>query len=777
VRRLARSGLADQHHPRAGGFELVPGAIQLDRVCLAENSAVVAEPDKHRRPLVPEVCQPHRVVVLVGEDDVCEGVSPRRRVRLLLPQRRPEHERKATTRRPPRASQIVPVSLERSLTPAWRQAYTACPTMTAPELLWRPSPERTERATLTRYSRWLEEAQGLRFQDYGELWAWSVAELERFWGSVAEFFDVRFAEAPRGVLGNREMPGAEWFPGARLNYAEHIFRGKNPAAVALHHASELRALDQWSWGELREHTARIASGLRALGVGAGDRVAAYLPNIPETVAAFLACASLGAIWSSAAPEFGARSVIDRFSQIEPKVLLAIDGYRYGGRDFDRRAVVREIASELPGLERVVTLGYLDGSGWEAGFLGSAAAGDLEFAPLPFDQPLWVLYSSGTTGLPKAIVHGQGGILVEQLKKSHLHLDAQRDDRLFWFSTTGWMMWNFLVGVLLTDASIVLFDGNPAYPDMGTLWDLAARTGMTCFGTSAAFIGACMKAGVEPGSGRDLSALRAIGSTGSPLSPEGFRWIYDQLGPDLWLFSTSGGTDVCTAFVGGVPTLPVWLGELQGRALGCAVEAWSAEGRPLIDEVGELVITQPMPSMPVFFWGDEDGSRYRESYFSVFPGVWRHGDWIRITERGTAVIYGRSDSTINRGGVRMGTSEIYRAVLAVPEVLDALVIDLPREGTAGWMPLFVVLRDGASLSDELVATIKRRIREDCSPRHVPDEVRQIAQVPRTLSGKVLEVPVKRILTGTPAEEAASRESLANPEALDYFVELAGETSQS
>jgi acetoacetyl-CoA synthetase len=423
------------------------------------------------------------------------------------------------------------------------------------------------------------------------------------------------------------------------------------------------------------------------------------------------------------------------------------------------------------LERVVTLGYLDGSGWEAGFLGSGSGEELRFAPLPFDQPLWVLYSSGTTGLPKPIVHGQGGILVEQLKKSHLHLDAQRDDRLFWFSTTGWMMWNFLVGVLLTDAAIVLFDGNPAYPDMGTLWDLAERTGMTCFGTSAAFVGACMKAGVRPAAGRDLSALRAVGSTGSPLSPEGFRWLYDQLGPDLWLFSTSGGTDVCTAFVGGVPTLPVWLGELQGRALGCAVEAWSADGTPLIDEVGELVITEPMPSMPVFFWGDEDGSRYRESYFSMFAGVWRHGDWIRITERGTAIIYGRSDSTINRGGVRMGTSEIYRAVLAVPEVLDALVIDLPKEGTAGWMPLFVVLRDGVSLSDDLVAAIKRRIREDCSPRHVPDEVCQIAEVPRTLSGKVLEVPVKRILTGTPAEEAASRESLANPEALDYFIAMA------
>jgi acetoacetyl-CoA synthetase len=640
--------------------------------------------------------------------------------------------------------------------------------MPSPELLWKPSSERIERATLTRYQRSLEGDRGLRFETYEELWEWSVAELEEFWQSITEFFDVRFSEAPQAVLGRREMPGAEWFPGARVNYAEHVFRDKDPAALALQHASELRVEGgEWSWSQLREHTARIAAGLRDLGVGEGDRVAAYLPNVPETVAAFLACASLGAVWSSAAPEFGARSVIDRFGQIEPKVLLAIDGYRYGGRDFDRREVVQEVAAELPGSPRMVTLGYLDGTGWEPGFLGS---GSLEFAPVAFDHPLWVLYSSGTTGLPKPIVHGHGGILLEQLKKSHLHLDAQPGDRLFWFSTTGWMMWNFLVGVLLTDASIVLFDGNPGHPDLGTLWGLAERTGMTCFGTSAAFINGCMKAGVEPASGRDLAALRAVGSTGSPLSPEGFRWVYDQLGRDIWLFSTSGGTDVCTAFVGGVPTLPVYRGELQGRALGCAVEAWSSDGRPLVGEVGELVITEPMPSMPLFLWGDEDGSRYRESYFSMFDGIWRHGDWIEITPRGTAIIYGRSDSTINRGGVRMGTSEIYRAVLSVPEVLDALVLDLPREGTEGWMPLFVVLRDDAVLNDELVSAIKRRIRSDCSPRHVPDEVRQIAEVPRTLSGKVLEVPVKRILTGTPPSQAASRESLANPEALDFFVAL-------
>jgi acetoacetyl-CoA synthetase len=642
-----------------------------------------------------------------------------------------------------------------------------------PEVLWTPSQEGVERATLTRYQDWLARTRDLRFDDYQDLWRWSVDDLEAFWSSIVEFFDVRFDEPPERVLGRTSMPGAEWFPGARLNYAEHIFRGRDPGAVAIRHASELRPVGEWTWAQLRDQTAAIADGLRELGVGPGDRVAAYMPNIPETVAAFLACASIGAVWSSAAPEFGARSVIDRFSQIEPTVLLAVDGYRYGGRDFDKRAAVGEIAAAIPGLERVVTFGYLLGEGWPEDFLVSGAS--LDFTPVAFDDPLWILYSSGTTGLPKPIVHGQGGILIEQLKKGSLHLDAHADDRLFWFSTTGWMMWNFLVGVLLTEASIVLYDGNPGYPDMGVLWDLAEQTQMTTFGTSAAFVASCMNAGVSlRGEGRSLDSLRAVGSTGSPLSPEGFRWIYDELGSDVWLFSTSGGTDMCTAFVGGVPTLPVYLGELQGRSLGCAVEAWDPAGRAVVDEVGELVITKPMPSMPLFFWGDDDGSRYRESYFDVYPGVWRHGDWIKLTSRGTAVIYGRSDSTINRGGVRMGTSEIYRAVLSLDEVVDALVVDVPRPGTDGWMPLFVVLRDGVSLDDSLIGLIRRRVRADCSPRHVPDEILQIAEVPRTLSGKVLEVPVKRILTGAAVEDVVSRESLANPAALDYFVALGGES---
>ncbi len=649
--------------------------------------------------------------------------------------------------------------------------------MTAPgALLWEPSAERAAGTQLARYLRWLEAERGLAFDGYHDLWAWSVGEIGAFWASVWDHFDVQSSKPYERVLGRRSMPGAEWFRGAELSYAEHIFRGRDDDDVAIVHASELRPQAEVSWGELRALTAQIAAGLRGLGVGRGDRVVAYVPNIPEAAAAFFACASVGAVWSSCSPDFGASSVVDRFAQIEPKVLIAVDGYRYGGRDFDRLDTVARLRREIPTLEHTVLLPYLDPAAASSGTLPwnelSAAADDdaLGFERLPFDHPLWVLYSSGTTGLPKAIVHGQGGILLEHLKQLHLQMDARPGDRFFWFTTTGWMMWNLLLGGLLTGAAVVLYDGSPAEPDLDVLWQLAESAGITCFGTSAAYISACLKAGVEPRAGRELAALRSIGSTGSPLSPEGFRWVYDRLGPDVWLFSASGGTDVCSAFVGGVPTLPVYEGELQARGLGAKVEAFDEQGRSLVDEVGELVLTEPLPSMPIFLWGDGDGSRYRESYFEQYPGIWRHGDWIELTSRGTAIIYGRSDATINRGGVRIGTSEIYRAVLAVDEVVEALVVDVPREGTEGWMPLFVVLREGTALDGPLVAEIERRVREDCSPRHVPDEITQIPEIPRTLSGKILEVPVKRILMGAPPEQVASRDSLANPEALDYFSTL-------
>ncbi len=668
--------------------------------------------------------------------------------------------------------------------------------------LWRPSAEESERTEMFRFMRWASERHGLKLSDYDELWRWSVDELEQFWADVWEFCGVRAGKPYERVLGSRDMPGASWFEGAELNYAENLLLGpvtsvgRDPEEVAVLHTSELRALDELTWGELSAQVAAAAGGLRALGVERGDRVVAYMPNIPETLVAFLATASIGAIWSSAAPEFGARSVIDRFAQIEPKVLLAVDGYRHGGKDFDRTAVVEGILNELPTVEHTVVLGYLAekdldrtafgrrrpgrGSGvrsalaWDE-LLSRGEGVELRFEQVPFEHPLWVLYSSGTTGLPKAIVQSQGGILLEQLKK-RLHLDLRAGDRMFWFTTTGWMMWNFLVGCLHSEAAIVLYDGSPAHPDLGCLWSLAERARITCMGVSAGLLASCEKGDVHPARDYHLGALRAIGSTGSPLSPESFRWVYEEVSADVWLFSTSGGTDVCTAFVAGCPLLPVYEGELQCRALGCAVEAWDESANSVEDEVGELVITEPMPSMPLFLWGDESGERLRESYFEMYPGVWRHGDWIRITPRGGAVIYGRSDSTINRQGVRMGTSEIYRAALAVPGVLDTLVVDIPKPGVDGdsgelWMVLFVVLAPGVELDDDLAAQIKRRIREDCSPRHVPNEVRQIEEVPRTLSGKVLEVPVKRILMGTPPEQAASVESLANPRSLDYFVALA------
>jgi acetoacetyl-CoA synthetase len=654
---------------------------------------------------------------------------------------------------------------------------------TMPEILWEPTAAAVEASNLTAYTDWLRAERGVDVTTYPDLWRWSVADLEAFWNSIFDYFEVEYDGERTVALASREMPGAEWFPGVRLNWAERAFAGKDDDQVAILHASELRDLEEITWGELRAKVAAVAGGLRSLGVERGDRVVAYIPNIAEATIAFLAVASIGAVWSSASPDFGAGSLIDRFAQIGPKVLIAVDGYRYGGRDFDRTPVVAQLQEAMPSLEHTVLLPYLDpeataDSGaaslegvtrWDDLLLAGEGS-ELTFERVPFDHPLWVLYSSGTTGLPKAIVQGQGGILLEQLKKMHLHTDAKPGERLFWFTTTGWMMWNFIVSGLLTEAAIVLYDGNPGFPDMGALWDLAEKAGITTFGTSAAYISACMKAGVEPSKGRDLSRLKCVGSTGSPLAPEGFDWIYEHLGEDTWLFSTSGGTDLCTAFVGGVPTLPVYRGELQARALGAAVESWDPEGRPHIGEVGELVITEPMPSMPLYLWGDEDGSRYRESYFEMFPGTWRHGDWIEITDRGTAIIHGRSDSTINRGGIRIGTAEIYRAVLESDDIVDALVVDLPKDGTDGVIELFVVLREGAGLTDDLRKQLARAIRGRCSPRHVPDDVTAIAAVPRTLSGKVVEVPVKRILMGADPDKVVSRDSLANPEALDYFVEL-------
>ncbi len=642
--------------------------------------------------------------------------------------------------------------------------------------LWVPSVQRRERANLTHFSRWLTEQRrvDLPQYDYPALWRWSVENLEDCYAAIWEYFDVQSEGGYDRVLGRAEMPGAEWFPGARLNYAEHVFRGTDDDAVAVQFAAETRPLDSWTWGRLRARTAGVAAGLRAAGVGPGDRVAAYLPNIPEALAAGLACMSIGAIWSACSPDFGVRSVVDRFAQIEPSVLLAVDGYRYGGKDFSRLDEVRALQASLPTVRRTVLLRSLDPDAdvsrlsdtllWEE---FEQPGAELAFERVPGEHPLWVVYSSGTTGLPKPIVHSHVGMLIDQLKYVHFHFDAQAGDRMFWFTTTGWVMWNVMLGVLLSPASIIIYDGSPGYPDLGVLWDLAERSGMTMFGTSASYIVSCMKAGLRPAEGRDLSALVAVGSTGSALSAQGFEWAYDELGPDLWLGSVSGGTDIAGPFLGGVPWMPVHRSELQARVLGVAVESWDEQGRSLIGETGELVVTKPMPAMPVSFWGDRDGSRYREAYFEVYPGVWRHGDWLEITPGGGGILSGRSDATINRGGVRIGSAELYRAVLTLPQVTDALVVDLPAEDGPGHMPMFVTLAEGVTLTDDLAAEIRWTVRTECSPRHVPDRVFAVEDLPRTLTGKVLEIPVKRLLMGADPEEVASRDSLANPEALDSF----------
>ena len=648
-------------------------------------------------------------------------------------------------------------------------------------MLWQPSAEHLASTKLAEYVDWLGRERGLQFDvaNYQELQSWSSSEIEQFWSSIWDYFAVQADGDPSVVLIDRQMPGTEWFPNTSLNFAEQIFRGKDRNRLAIVAQSELRPLREITWGELSDQTAAIAAGMKRLGVGPGDRVAAYLPNSSEAIAGFLAVASIGAIWSSCSPDFGADSVVDRFSQIEPKLLLTVDGYSYNGRRFDRMGEVASIEDALPTVEQTIVLSYLEESpdlsglrsalGWDDAF--EPAVGPLSFRRMPFSHPLWILYSSGTTGMPKPIVHGHGGILLEHLKKMWLHLDAREGDRVFWFTTTGWMMWNFLAGVLLTNAVIVLYDGSPAWPQPDSLWQLAEDADVTCFGAGAAYLVSCMREGVVPRtSERPLAKLRSIGSTGSPLPPEAFRWVSEQFGDDLWLFSTSGGTDVCTAFVGGCPVLPVYEGELQSASLGVSLKAFSEAGESLIGEVGELVITEPLPSMPVSFWGDDDGSRLSESYFEHYPGLWRHGDWIEITERGTAIIYGRSDSTINRGGVRIGTSEIYRSVLREAAVADALVVDLPTDqsGAESSILLFVVLADGTELDDAMIDRIRGDLRKTCSPRHVPDQVIAVPAVPRTISGKLLEVPVKRILLGADPEKVASRGSLADPESLDWFI---------
>ncbi|GAA1278354.1 acetoacetate--CoA ligase [Pseudonocardia aurantiaca] len=639
-----------------------------------------------------------------------------------------------------------------------------------------PAPDARETTEAGRFLAHVRRERGLDFPGYRELHRWSVADLDGFWASVAGFFDVRFATPAERVLGRREMPGADWFPGARLNYAEHALRTTGPATAVTAY-SQTRETVELTWDELRGQVARARVGLRRLGVGPGDRVVAYLPNVPETVVAFLATASLGAVWASCAPEFGPRSVVDRFAQVEPSVLLAVAGYRYGSKEIDRRAEIAAIRAGLPTVRHVVHVPYGPGelpgtTRWDDLL---AEPGELTFDPVPFAQPLAVLFSSGTTGRPKAIVHGHGGILLEHLKNHGLSWDLRAGDRMLWFTTTAWMMWNALVSGLLVGASIVLVDGDPVHPDLGWQWRLAEATGATLMGASPGWLMACRKAGLRPAE-LDLSRLRQLGAAGSPLPAEGYRWVQEQFGPGVLLNVGSGGTDVCSGIVQGGPLQPVWEGEIAGPCLGVAATAFGADGREVVGELGELVITQPMPSMPVAFWGDADGSRYRDAYFGTYPGVWRHGDWVQFSEQGSCVVAGRSDATLNRGGVRLGTAEFYRVVEELPEVEDSLVVHLEdAAGGPGELLLFVVLRDGAALDDALRARIGKELRGALSPRHVPDTVLAVPAVPRNRTGKKLELPAKRILLGADPDAVAGRDSLADPAALDAFTALAARRS--
>jgi acetoacetyl-CoA synthetase len=652
--------------------------------------------------------------------------------------------------------------------------------MATGRLLWTPSDSFQKNSQLQDYLNWLKENKGLDFSAYEQVWQWSVDQVADFWESLWEYFELISHSPHEEVLSSNEMPGASWFRGSSLNYAEHVFRMETSDHPAIIWKTEREGPNEVSWKELRSRVAGLQDFLKEQTVTKGDRVCAYLPNIPEATEAFLATCSLGAIWSSCSPDFGLNSVVDRFKQIEPKVLVAVDGYTYNGKPYDKLETVKALIDQLPTLEKVIFIPYLEAARkadelpkailWKEALEGRGEA-KLHFEPVPFEHPIWVLYSSGTTGIPKAITHSQGGVLMEHFKYLAFHNDVRPGERFFWFSTTGWMMWNFVQASLLRGATIVLYDGSPGYPDLNATWRLAEEAGIHHFGTSAPFLVACMKQGLQPGKDNDLCHLRSIGSTGSPLPPEAFDYVYENIKKDLWLCSMSGGTDVCTAFIGGNPLKPVHEGEIQCRTLGCALYAYNDDAEPVQEEVGEMVITKPMPSMPVFFWNDPDNARYRSSYFEMFPGIWRHGDWIKLTDRKSLIIYGRSDATLNRQGIRIGTSEIYQALNAVTEVADCLIVNLELSGGRHYMPLFVTCSEGNELTEELKDKIRKTLRSECSPRHVPDEIIGIPEIPYTISGKKMEAPVKKLLLGKPLGKAANKDSMRNPGSLQFFMDFA------
>ncbi|HEY7890382.1 MAG TPA: acetoacetate--CoA ligase [Steroidobacteraceae bacterium] len=648
------------------------------------------------------------------------------------------------------------------------------------ETLWTPSPERIERANVTALCRWLQRERGQSFGSYRDLWRWSVGDLESFWGALWAYFGIEASSSHTRVLGRRAMPGAEWFPGARLNYAQNVLRREREGGIALLHASESRPLEALTWPELGRQVRIMATQLRALGVQPGDRVVAWMPNIPQTVVAMLAATAIGAIWACCSPDFGERGVLDRFAQLAPKVLFCIDGYRYGGKSFDRRAQLQRILAGLPTLREVIHLPYLDPDApaprpdmlrWSQVLDQPAIdAAHFSFEQVPFDHPLWTLFSSGTTGLPKAIVHGHGGILLETQKNAAFHFDLHPGERLLFFTTTGWMLWNFLASTLATGAIPVLYDGSPAYPFPDILWKLAHDADATMLGASPSYVEQMARSAIVPRERYELPQLKSISLAGSPATPGCMAWFYSNVKSDLWVANGSGGTDCCTGFVGGVPTLPVHAGEIQAPSLGVAVHAFNERGESVIDEVGELVITEPLPSMPVALWNDPDGRRYRESYFEEFPGIWRHGDFFRINARGACFVLGRSDATLNRFGVRIGTAEIYRTLAALPAVEDSLIVNLDLPDGGFFMPLFVKLAPGASL-DTAADDIRDTLRREYTARHVPDEIIAVPAIPMTLTGKKMEVPVRRILLGLAPEKVANVSAMADPRALEFFVAYA------
>ncbi len=650
------------------------------------------------------------------------------------------------------------------------------------DLLWTPSPEWVERSNLTAYRRWLARTRRLDFETYDELWRWSVDDLEAFWASIWDYCGIRASSPYERVLGRREMPGAEWFPGARLNYAEHALRHERPAADAAYFLSERTPLTRIPWASLANEIRVLATELRRLGIRPGDRVAAYLPNIPQALVGLYATASIGAIWTSCGPEFGTRGVLDRFTQVAPKILLCVDGYQYAGKPFDRREELARIVDALPSLEQVLCVPYLFPEQRRPFSRPTVFWNDLtdrapvpaqgfRFEQVPFGQPLWILFSSGTTGLPKAIVHSHGGILIEQLKALNFQMDMKPGERLFFYTTTGWMMWNFLVSCLVADVVPVLYDGSLMHPEPDSLWRMYEESGAALIGANPGYVSLLEKAGIVPNRKFKLEHLRSAMLAGSPVTPEVMEWFYRSVKQDLWVQNGSGGTDICSAFVAGVPTLPVRAGEIQARMLGVDVHAFNERGESVVNEVGEMVVRQPMPSMPVFLWNDVNFERYRESYFQDFPGTWRQGDFFRINERGSCFVLGRSDATLNRHGVRIGTAEIYRSLALIPEVDDSLIVNLDLPGGKFFMPLFVKLKDGLALDEPLQDRMRAKLRQEYSPRHVPDKIYQVRDIPYTLTGKKLEVPVRRILAGMPLAKAANRDAVANPLALDFFIEYA------